>query len=173
MVWGDLTSRLRQVRQVVLLVGATVALGVVSGCGGGSTRAAAGQACGDAVLSDWGVNGQVDGDYDADCYLLAIDSLPEDVRSYTSAADDILRALHSRRPTAVAESGERSVAASAPSGAFTRALSSAGPETPAPATSSSLRRPPTPIVLLGALGLAVAAGAVVAPAATRRARRQP
>jgi hypothetical protein len=170
MVWGDLASALRRTRQVALLVGVVWALGVVSGCGGGSPRAASGQACGDAILSDWGANGQVDGEYDADCYLLAIDSLPEDVRSYTSAADDIVRALHSTRPEPSANDAARSVAAAGPRGAFSRALTSVPAETPAPATSASLRRPPTPIVLLGALGLAVAAG-IVAPVAARRARR--
>lgn len=172
MARGDLASALRRARQAVLLVGAVWALGVVTGCGGSSPGAASGQACGDAVLNDWGANGQVDGEYDADCYLLAVDSLPEDVRSYTSAADDILRALHSSRPAPGAPDGTGSVASASPPGAFTRALSSARVEAPAPATSSSLRLPPLPVVLLGALGLAAVAG-VAAPLAARRARRHP
>jgi hypothetical protein len=171
MARGDLASALRRTRRAVLLVGAVWALGVVSGCGGGGPRAASGQACGDAVLSDWGANGQVDGDYDADCYLLAVDSLPEDVRSYTSAADDIFRALHSTRPEPSAQDAGRSLASPAGPGAFTRALSSAHTESPAPVTTSALRRPPTQVVLLGALGVAVATG-LAAPVLARRARRR-
>jgi hypothetical protein len=59
------------------------------------------------VLGDW-TDGRVDGQYDAACYLEAIEILPEDVRAYTSAADDIARALQARR-TGDTE-GERTLA---------------------------------------------------------------
>jgi len=35
--------------------------------------------------------------YPGPCYLAAIEELPEDVRAYTSAKDDISRALNSSR----------------------------------------------------------------------------
>jgi hypothetical protein len=39
----------------------------------------------------------IDDTYPDSCYLAAIDVLPEDVRAYTSAKDDISRALYSSR----------------------------------------------------------------------------
>ena len=43
-------------------------------------------------LADW-ADGRIDRTYPAPCYLAAIDALPEDVRAYTTAKDDISRAL--------------------------------------------------------------------------------
>lgn len=51
--------------------------------------------CGDAVVADWS-DGRVDGRYAPPCYADAIESLPEDVRSYSTAVDDITRALQAR-----------------------------------------------------------------------------
>ncbi len=45
--------------------------------------------CGQAVINDWADNGEVNGSYPAGCYGDAIDSLPEDLAAYSSAADDI------------------------------------------------------------------------------------
>lgn len=53
-------------------------------------------ACGQAVLSDW-ADGRIDEDYPEPCYEAAIDVMPEDVRAYTTAKDDISRALYSHR----------------------------------------------------------------------------
>jgi hypothetical protein len=58
------------------------------GCGVG---AAARSACADAVLHDW-TQGTLGSGYAPECYEAAIDALPEDLRAYTSAADDITRA---------------------------------------------------------------------------------
>jgi hypothetical protein len=58
----------------------------------------AGQAsrpCGDAVVSDW-ADGHIDGRYAPRCYGDALDGLPEDVRAYSTAADDIAQALRAR-----------------------------------------------------------------------------
>ncbi len=74
----------------------TVLIAVLSAValfGPAATRAAT--PCGDAVLRDW-KDGRVDDDYAPRCYEDALDSLPEDVRAYTTASDDISRAMHAR-----------------------------------------------------------------------------
>jgi hypothetical protein len=48
-------------------------------------------ACAEAVLDDW-TQGTLDSHYSPECYQAAIDALPEDLRAYTTAADDIRRA---------------------------------------------------------------------------------
>jgi len=70
-----------------LLALAAVALVVAAGC---TYPTAARPACADAILEDW-TNGALQPAYPADCYDAAIDALPEDLRAYTSAADDISR----------------------------------------------------------------------------------
>ena len=51
--------------------------------------------CGTAVLKDW-ADGKLDRAYPVRCYQDALDAMPEDMRSYTSAPDDIKRALLAR-----------------------------------------------------------------------------
>lgn len=58
--------------------------------------AAAAKPCGRAVIDDWYEDGRVDGTYALHCYDDAIDALPRDVRDYSSAKDDIQRALQAR-----------------------------------------------------------------------------
>ena len=58
--------------------------------------AAAATPCGKKVIDDWYDNGRVDGSYPLHCYDDAIDALPRDVRDYSSAKDDISRALQAR-----------------------------------------------------------------------------
>jgi hypothetical protein len=58
--------------------------------------AAAASACGKKVIDDWYDNGRVDGTYQLHCYDDAIDALPRDVRDYSSAKEDIERALQNR-----------------------------------------------------------------------------
>jgi hypothetical protein len=54
--------------------------------------AAAAPSCGRQVIDDWW-DGRIDGTYDLHCYDDAIEILPRDVRDYSSAEDDIKRAL--------------------------------------------------------------------------------
>lgn len=54
------------------------------------------QPCGEDVIADWSADGGVDRSYAPRCYGEALDSLPEDMRAYTTAADDISQALHAR-----------------------------------------------------------------------------
>jgi hypothetical protein len=52
--------------------------------------------CANAVVADWRDDGRIDKTYSPQCYRAAVDSLPEDVRVYSSAQNDITRALQSR-----------------------------------------------------------------------------
>src|SRR5438874_12138648 len=61
--------------------------------------------CGTAVLKDW-ADGKLDRAYPVKCYQAALDAMPEDMRSYTSAPDDIKRALLARLRTSRTHHGE-------------------------------------------------------------------
>jgi len=74
-------------RCLISLACAAVAVAFV--CGG--TGVAARPACAEAVLHDW-ARGALGSGYAPECYEAAIDELPEDLRAYTSEADDITRA---------------------------------------------------------------------------------
>ena len=70
--------------------------------------AAAAKSCGRQVIDDWYDDGRVDGTYALHCYDDAIEALPRDVRDYSSAKDDITRAMQNRMrgesaPPAVAD----------------------------------------------------------------------
>ena len=73
---------------LVATLGAAVALLLVL-----AGPAAAAKSCGRAVIDDWYDDGRVDGTYALHCYDDAIEILPRDVRDYSSAKDDIQRAL--------------------------------------------------------------------------------
>jgi hypothetical protein len=83
-------------RCLTTLAFAAVLVMTFAGCGYGS---AARPGCADAVLQDW-TKGTLGPGYSPDCYQAAIDALPEDLRAYTSAADDIARAAISSTRTA-------------------------------------------------------------------------
>ena len=56
--------------------------------------AAAATPCWKALLNDW-YDGRIDQTYERHCYQQALKHLPADVQTYSSAHDDILRALQS------------------------------------------------------------------------------
>lgn len=58
----------------------------------GVAAPASAQPCADTIIDDWADNAEIDGTYPLECYRAAIQALPEDLRSYSSAADDIRRA---------------------------------------------------------------------------------
>jgi hypothetical protein len=58
--------------------------------------AAAAPSCGRQVIDDWYDDGRVDRTYPLHCYDDAIEALPPDVRDYSSAKEDIQRALQAR-----------------------------------------------------------------------------
>jgi hypothetical protein len=57
--------------------------------------ATAAKSCGEKVIDDW-FDGRIDGTYPLHCYDDAIEQLPRDVRDYSSAKEDIERALQHR-----------------------------------------------------------------------------
>ena len=79
----------RAVRAVVLLA-AFVSLLVAT------APAGAAASCGRQVIDDWYDDGRVDGTYKLHCYDDAIEILPRDVRDYSSAKEDIERALQAK-----------------------------------------------------------------------------
>src|SRR6266567_142897 len=58
----------------------------------GVTSAAAKAPCWKTLLNDW-YDGRIDNTYPKHCYSDALTHLPADVQTYSSAHDDILRAL--------------------------------------------------------------------------------
>jgi hypothetical protein len=113
-------------------------------------------ACAEAVLDDW-TRGTLDSSYSPECYEAAIDALPEDLRAYTTAADDIRRA-------AIAAS--RAVNASAPTGKLSSRRVAAES-----ASGDPLRAFPTEVAVLGAaLAVLVSGGAAAALLRWRRGR---
>src|SRR5918999_2892873 len=57
--------------------------------------AAATTSCVDRLLSDWR-DGRIDRTYSVSCYRDTLATLPEDILTYSTAPDDITRALHAR-----------------------------------------------------------------------------
>lgn len=53
--------------------------------------------CWQRLIADWSRDGRVDRTYPLTCYREAVKRLPEDLRAYSSAPDDIDRALTERR----------------------------------------------------------------------------
>lgn len=75
---------------ILTMLAATLALTV------SAAPASAKTPCWKEVISDWYVDGRVDGTYPIPCYQQAIQNLPDDVRSYADAASEIRRAMLDR-----------------------------------------------------------------------------
>jgi hypothetical protein len=71
---------------LVVLAGLVLALGIAA-------PASAKAPCSQAVINDWFDNGRVDQKFPRHCYTEAINNLPTDVETYSSAKEDIQRAL--------------------------------------------------------------------------------
>ena len=113
-------------------------------------------ACAEAVLDDW-TRGTLDSQYSPECYEAAIDALPEDLRAYTTAADDIRRAEIT---------ASRAANASAPAGDLSsRRLASES------AAGDPLRAFPTEVAVLAALIAVLGAGGAAAALVRRRRAR--
>ena len=96
---GARAGRSRSVGVAAVLVACGLSL-VWALAGPGTGAAFAGEtSCAQRVLRDWTDNGRIDGLYPSKCYMDAIASLPEDVRTYSSAVDDISRAMQSSQQT--------------------------------------------------------------------------
>jgi len=81
-------------RLVVALVLGLLALSLAGLFAAGP--AAAANPCAKRVIDDWYGDGRVDGNYPLHCYDDAIEALPLDVKHYSSAPEDIERALQAR-----------------------------------------------------------------------------
>jgi hypothetical protein len=77
------------------VVSAIVALALLGGVARPTTAAAA-SPCWKTLLNDW-YDGRIDNTYPIHCYQDALHHLPADVQTYSSAHDDILRALQSAK----------------------------------------------------------------------------
>lgn len=148
---------------------------------------AAATPCWKTLLNDW-YDGRIDGTYEVHCYQDALKHLPADVQTYSSAHDDILRALQS----AIAQQKKAGLKVTATTlikppkpkpgkNGATSTLASGGGRPPGkglggladqlnPSSASSL---PLPLLVLGGLALVlVAAGAAGLVFKRIQARRQ-
>ena len=81
----DLDPRRRQPASSEERCACSVSGRVRRACSPSPRRRAQPSSCGRAVIDDWYDNGRVDGTYALHCYDDAIDTLPRDVRDYSSA----------------------------------------------------------------------------------------
>jgi len=146
--------------------------------------ASSGTPCWKVLLNDW-YDGRIDGTYPRHCYNDALKHLPADVSTYSSAHDDILRALQSA--IAKQKKAGHSVGANTPivpptppkggNGGGTGTTTTTGHQQGNgladklnPGSPSSL---PVPLLILGGLALLlVAAGGAGLLAKRIQARRQ-
>ena len=146
-------------------------------------RAEAATPCWKLLLNDW-YDGRIDQTYAVHCYREAIKHLPTDVQTYSSAHDDILRALQSA--IAKQKKAHKAVSSNTPvppqSGGSTSGGSggsggepgrSSGGGLAGQVSSDSPSSVPTPLIVLGVLALVlVAAGGAGLIAKRVQARRQ-
>ena len=90
---SDTVSTTHTRRPLVVMLAALAGLLAMLALSG---PAAAAQPCGRQVIDDWYDDGRVDGTYELHCYDDAIEALPRDVRDYSSAKDDITRAMQNQ-----------------------------------------------------------------------------
>jgi hypothetical protein len=159
----------------------TAALALLLVLGAASQAAAATTPCWKQVINDW-YDGRIDNVYPAHCYSEAIAHLPEDVETYSSARDEINRALyaslrHDRDgygdlggvagggigPTASGPEGPGG--GEAPGGVLTRLLEALGP--------SNAESIPLPLLVLAAIALLLLAAAAASLVAKRLQARRP
>jgi hypothetical protein len=95
-------------RRALFAVAAFAAMAVVA------PAPAAASGCANAVVADWRDNGRIDKTYPPKCYRAAVDTLPEDVRVYSSAPTDITRALQARVAGSAAEDTSSASSGSSP-----------------------------------------------------------
>ena len=171
-------SRMAAVKTLLTTLAAALALLVV-----GVAPAAAAQPCWKSFLNDWVENnGVIHGTYPTSCYQEAIRHVPPDTAIYSSAIDDIRRAMllafHTRDngpgggPSAgngAIQQDQRYFQVSSRhrrSGPFTRAIDWIGP--------SNAASVPTPLLVLAGIALLLLASAAASFLARKiQARRSP
>ena len=142
---------------IITTLAATLALTVAA------APASAKTPCWKQVISDWYVDGRVDGIYPIACYEQAKQHLPTDVLSYADAAEEIQRAMldrlrHKDEPQARSNKRKSAIAFSAsggepPKGLVSRLIDKIGP--------SNADSVPLPLLVLAGIAflLLAAAGA--------------
>lgn len=147
---------------------------------------AAAASCGKRVIDDWYSDGRVDGTYPLHCYDDAIEALPRDVRDYSSAKEDIERAMQARMrgedpPPATSDpdgdpgTGGPSDGSDGPGEVGVKGEGTDGdPEATPPVDPASSDSIPVPLLVLAGLALLlVAAGSVGYVLRRQQARRVP
>lgn len=179
--WRQLHRNIPRVTVVLAL--AAVALSVAG--------PAAAASCGKRVIDDWYADGRVDGTYALHCYDDAIEALPRDVRDYSSAKEDIERAMQAAMrgdgsppppPAGDPEPGPSDPTAPPDEPTETASLGpgdtpgETGPDTEAvpPVDTASSDSIPLPLLVLAGLALLlIAAGSLGYVARRLQARRVP
>jgi hypothetical protein len=85
--WAHAASARRSIVVALMTVACAVAAAVQA------VPAGAAQSCAMRIFRDWSDNHRIDRVYGLRCYRAAIKALPVDVRTYSSAEDDIRRAM--------------------------------------------------------------------------------
>ena len=132
--------------RLIGLAFAVAALGIVIATASARPASAAPD-CASVVLDEW-TSGALTSKHPADCYEAAIDALPEDLRAYTSAADDISRVAI----TATRQAPARELAA-------------------APVADENMRSVPLTVVLMAVFLILLAASGLAASIVRRRRAR--
>jgi hypothetical protein len=158
--------------------------------------AAAATPCWKALLNDW-YDGRIDGTYALHCYSDALTHLPADVQTYSSAHDDILRALQNAKaelkkkgvkitPTTEVPPAGKPPTKTGTGGNDTTTSGSTSTTTPQPpgrkppgglpravdkVNHSSPSSVPLPLIVLGALALLLVAAGGIGLLAKRRQGR--
>ena len=168
-----------------------LALGLVAlALGAAAVRPAPAQAatpCWKLLLNDW-YDGRIDQTYSVHCYKDALKHLPADVQTYSSAHDDILRALQSaiakqqksHKPvsdtTPVPPSGSGGSSGGSGGSATTTTTGTGGEGSDGLAGKVSADDPssiPTPLLILGGLALLLVAAGAAGLIAKRIQSRRP
>lgn len=144
-----------------------------------STASASGTPCRNKVFNDWYRDGKIASTYPVGCYRDALKHIPTDARIYSSLSEDVRAAMraaimrsHGKKVPNEVGHGLKAIGAGSVMGT-TASVTSAAPHDPKSggivATASGA---PLPILVLGALALAlVAAGAIGAGVRHVRSRR--
>ena len=127
--------------------------------------------CARQVIDDWYADGRIDGTYELHCYDDAIEILPRDVRDYSSAKEDIQRALQAKLrgqpappaitdPTPDDEEPSATPPSSRPKPPPTVPPADGPPASPeaAPPLGESASSVPVPLLILAGLALLLVAG---------------
>jgi len=124
--------------------------------------------CGRQVINDWYDDGRIDGTYAEHCYDDAIEILPRDVRDYSSAKEDIERALQAKlrgepAPPATTDPSPDDPAQPDDPTDTNSVPPSSGPDDPTdtvanPPLGESASSVPVPLLILAGLALLLVAG---------------